>query len=367
MYSKRRGSLGMTYDFLAVIGRFQPFHLGHKHNIRLALDTAERVIVLVGSPNVARSIRNPFTLEERSEMIRGVFPKEAKKGRLIIAPVDDYAYNETAWVTAVQREVNRVVLEQGNGGGIVLHGTRDFRIGLTGHDKDSSSYYLKMFPEWDLVEAPTSFGTFNATDIRRGYFRRSANLPRDNCPPEVVAILDRFRLIAAFKALVAEAEWADGYKQSWAAAPFPPILVTVDCVVRQSGHVLLVRRGEQPGKGLVALPGGFINPGERLRDAAIRELREETQIADSKGPIPPAMLASFIESSSTRVFDAPDRSIRGRTITHAFLFQCPDRPKLFKVKGGDDAAHAAWHRLGDLNPRDFFEDHWFILQTMTGI
>ena len=92
-----------------------------------------------------------------------------------------------------------------------------------------------------------------------------------------------------------------------------------------------------------------------------------TQIADNKGPIPPAMLGSFIEDKQTRVFDNPYRSQRGRTITHAFLFQCPDRKPLFKVKGGDDAAHADWYRLGDLDPRDFFEDHWFILGEMTGL
>jgi bifunctional NMN adenylyltransferase/nudix hydrolase len=358
----------MRYDFLAVIGRFQPFHLGHRHLIGEALTASRHVIVLVGSPNVARSVRNPFTLAERRAMIEAVFPREVADGRLIIGEIDDFTYNDTAWVTAVQREVDRLVLARINGGRrVMLHGTRDAKIGLAGYDKDTSSYYLRMFPEWELFEAPTSFGTFNATDIRRHYLRKSATLPRDNCPPEVVAQLDAFRLTPEFKTLVAEAEYIDAYKKSWAAAPFPPVFVTVDCVVRQSGHVLLVRRGAQPGRGLLALPGGFIDPNERLRDAAVRELREETQISDSKGEIPPAMLASFIDDSATRVFDAPDRSARGRTITHAFLFRCPDRAKLFKVKGSDDAAHAEWFRLGDLDPRQFFEDHWFILQSMTGI
>jgi bifunctional NMN adenylyltransferase/nudix hydrolase len=137
-------------------------------------------------------------------------------------------------------------------------------------------------------------------------------------------------------------------------------------LVQQSGHVLLVRRREQPGKGLLALPGGFIKQNEWLREAAIRELREETQISDAKGLISPAILGSFISDSATHVFDAPDRSIRGRTITHVFKFDCPERPQLFGVKGGDDAADASWHRLADLDPRQFFEDHWFILQALTG-
>ena len=95
-------------------------------------------------------------------------------------------------------------------------------------------------------------------------------------------------------------------------------------------------------------------------------MRGDAETPTDKGPIPPAMLASFIEDGATRVFDAPGRSIRGRTITHAFLFRCSEPPQP-KVKGGDDAAHAAWHRLADLNPREFFEDHRFILQAMTGI
>ncbi|MGB3739950.1 MAG: hypothetical protein WA948_11460 [Pontixanthobacter sp.] len=56
--------------------------------------------------------------------------------------------------------------------------------------------------------------------------------------------------------------------------------------------------------------------------------------------IPPAMLASFIENSRNRVFEASTRSLRGRITTHAFLFRLPERRKLFMVKGGDDAATA---------------------------
>lgn len=357
----------MTYDYLAFIGRFQPFHLGHHHVISAALGRARHVIVLVGSPNVARSVKNPFSFDERAAMLQAVFPAEIAAGRLVVRPVDDFAYNDTAWVTAVQRTVTRAVLEHANAGSTALHGTKDFRIGLVGHAKDASSSYLKSFPEWGFAEIDAPYGTFGATDIRRDYFRRAPILPRDTCPIEVVAHLEVFRLTPEFAWLVAEAECVASYQKGWEAAPYPPTFVTVDCVVEQSGHVLLVRRRDAPGKGLLALPGGFVGTNERLRDAAVRELREETSIADQKGPIPPAMLASFIDDRASRVFDAPDRSERGRTITHAFLVRCPDRRSLYKVKGGDDAAHAAWYRFADLDPCAFFEDHWFILQSMTGI
>jgi bifunctional NMN adenylyltransferase/nudix hydrolase len=67
------------------------------------------------------------------------------------------------------------------------------------------------------------------------------------------------------------------------------------------------------------------------------------------------------------VFDHPDRSLRGRIITHAFLFRLPERRELFSVTGGDDARSANWHRLGDLRPEQFFEDHWSIINLMADL
>ena len=54
------------------------------------------------------------------------------------------------------------------------------------------------------------------------------------------------------------------YKARWRTAPYAPIFCTVDALVQTGGHVLLVRRGGYPGKGLWALPGGFLEPRERL-------------------------------------------------------------------------------------------------------
>ena len=357
----------MTYDYLAFVGRFQPFHLGHKQVVDAALENSKCVVLLIGSANVARSQRNPFTYEERVDMINGVYRHEIATNRLVIKPIDDFAYNDIAWTSEVQRAVADAVLELGNDGGVGLHGLADFKIGLAGFGKDGTSYYLKMFPEWESIDIKPDFGVLSSTHIRADYFRGNPVMPHDACPVPVVEFLKQFRTTEAFTSLVQEADFIRDYRTKWANAPFPPVFVTVDAVVVQGGHVLLVRRGGNPGKGQLALPGGFVNEHEKLRTAAIRELREETQISDAKGVIPPAMLASFIEDAATRVFDDPYRSARGRTITHAFLFRLPDRTALFKVKGSDDAAHADWYRLGDLDPRDFFEDHWFILQEMTGI
>ncbi|HAO59273.1 MAG TPA: ADP-ribose pyrophosphatase, partial [Psychrobacter sp.] len=64
------------YKYLVFIGRFQPFHMGHKAVVDEALKRAENVIMLIGSANMPRSLRNPFTVEERSQMIKGAYSDE---------------------------------------------------------------------------------------------------------------------------------------------------------------------------------------------------------------------------------------------------------------------------------------------------
>lgn len=350
-------------DFGVFIGRFQPLHIGHEHVIRQALERVQRLIVLVGSAGVARDPRNPFTFDERAAMIRSAFAYPMAEGRLIVEPLHDHLYSDTAWVAEVQRRVNAIVLETGNNGGFRAAGLRDFRIALTGYGKDASSFYLKLFPEWDNIQIDSQYGTFGASDVRARLFQRIPDVPASILSTGVARWLEEFTVGDTFRGLLEEAEYLADYPRQWGAGPF----VTADAVVVQSGHILLVERGQAPGKGLLALPGGFVEPGERIRDAAIRELREETAIADGKGQIPPAMLASFIEDSRTRVFDAPHRSLRGRIITHAFLFRLPARRKLFAVKGGDDAAHARWYRLGELTGDMLFEDHWSIIEQMADL
>ncbi len=350
-------------DFGVYIGRFQPLHIGHEHVIRQALEQVKCLIVLVGSANVARDPRNPFTYEERAGMIRSTFAYEMAEKHLIVEPLNDHLYSDTAWVTEVQRRVNAIVLDVGNGGGFQSAGFKDFRVALTGYGKDASAYYLKMFPEWENIQINSQFGTFSSTDVRARYFQRIPEVPASILSGGVVKFLDGFKMELPFRSLLEEAEYLADYPKVWGKGPF----VTADAVVIQSGHILLVERGQAPGKGLLALPGGFVDPDERVRDATIRELREETAISDDKGQIPPAMLASFIEDSRTRVFDAPSRSLRGRIITHAFLFRMPERRKLFSVKGGDDAAYAQWFRLGDLTPNRLFEDHWSIIEQMADL
>jgi bifunctional NMN adenylyltransferase/nudix hydrolase len=148
------------------------------------------------------------------------------------------------------------------------------------------------------------------------------------------------------------------YKQQFSGYPYPPIFHTVDAVVVQSGHVLLVKRGAMPGKGLLALPGGFLNAHEKRLDGMLRELREETKIK-----VPERVLYGNIIKEET--FDEPNRSSRGRTITTAYTIMLPNGP-LPKIKGADDAEKAMWVPLSAVASNMMFEDHFDIIQVMVG-
>lgn len=347
----------MDYDYLVFIGRFEPFHNGHAAVARFALTRAKKLIFLVGSAETPRTIKNPWTVAERAVMIQSAL--SANVDRLIVRPLRDHLYNESQWIAAVQRTVAEAVASDG--------GQADARIALIGKDKDASSYYLKEFPQWDLVDVKHT-ETLSATELRRYLYEANhinshggLMMIRGNVPGPVFDMLEAFRKNSpTFNQLVAEHQFIDTYKAAWAHAPYAPTFITTDAVVVHSGHVLLVRRRAEPGKGLWALPGGFVGQDETIADACLRELKEETRLK-----IPAPVLKGSIKTQ--HVFDHPDRSLRGRTITHAFHFDFP-AGELPDVRGGDDADKARWIPVSEaleMGPQ-LFEDHLHILEFFLG-
>ncbi|QJQ99144.1 bifunctional nicotinamide-nucleotide adenylyltransferase/Nudix hydroxylase [Halomonas sp. PGE1] len=344
------------FDCLVFIGRFQPPHLGHLAVIHEALKRARQVIVLVGSSWQARSLRNPWRFDERRAMLRSAFDDEENR-RLAVVPLLDALYNNDVWVRDVQRKVRDIASPQG---------ARLPRIGLIGASRGQSSYYLSLFPQWESVSVPLVEG-ISASQIRERLFRSPSSADdylttgaSHDLPPGVVGAVRDFCTGEHYRQLSEEQRLLDQYRSAWAQAPYPPIFVTVNAVVVQSGHVLLVRRTAAPGKGLLALPGGFINSHERLLDACLRELRERIRLK-----VPEPVLKGSLRGQ--RLFDEPHRSWRGRTLAEAFYFALtPDQqlPRLKPVKGGD---HARWVALADLDPEALFEDHFFIIQDFLGL
>ncbi|GAA1288165.1 NUDIX hydrolase [Streptomyces javensis] len=133
---------------------------------------------------------------------------------------------------------------------------------------------------------------------------------------------------------------------------FEIISYTADVVaVTPDGEVLLIERGWEPYKGSYALPGGYVDRGETSRQAAARELAEETGVR-----VRPADLRQI------GTFDRPDRDPRGRVVTVAYLAVVPvGTPAV----AGDDARTARWWPLESLPTLAF--DHAEILRAAVGV
>jgi bifunctional NMN adenylyltransferase/nudix hydrolase len=176
-----------------------------------------------------------------------------------------------------------------------------------------------------------------------------------------VAFLRAWAALPFRATLVQEWQMLRSYHAAWASAPYPPVFVTVDAVVRCAGHVLLIRRGQAPGKGLWAVPGGFIEQRETTWQSALRELAEETHLRLLEDTMRHCHRASA-------VFDHPDRSQRGRTITHAFYFDLGER-ELPEITAADDAQDARWVALADLAAMEdqFHDDHFHMLDHFLGV
>lgn len=362
-------------SYSVYLGRFQPIHNGHTNIIKKALEHTDELILILGSHNEAPNTRNPFNSKERADMITLALEyHQIPLERVHLSTVENHLYNNNRWVASVNDTVNGIIWRKWQ-----ADKTPIFFIG----PKKSSDPDLKvLFPNWGKIDVPEIL-EINATDIRKQIFEDEFifcnEFVLDNVCPPVSQYISSWAATKAGVELTDEHHIIKDYKDSWAqkperilydadgkevivkeGPPYPVIFQTVDAVVTQSGHVLMVTRGAAPGKGLLALPGGFVNPNETLQEAAIRELREETKI-----DVPDKVLVGSIVWN--RSFDDPHRSARGRTITQAYHIDLEPRNSLPKVRGSDDAIHAQWIPINQLDKTKIFEDHYAIISIMTGI
>lgn len=373
------------FDLLVFIGRFRPFHNGHKHVIDQALKQAHNVLVLVGSANRPRTHKNPWTYGEVCAMIHDSYDWHATPPKdlpLKIAPLDDWMHdNDFRWLMDVQREVQNEIDEIRR-----LTGEQELRVGLVGFSKDHTSYYLKKFPQWGSVDVgPHKHDghVLNATEIRRKLLDQvpagsdsmleALHEMRALLPAPVSEFLRHWvtqpRNIKTLEDLAEAVAFAREYKEEhkfqgkmslgvYMGKPYEAIMTTVDSVVIQSGHVLLIKRKFNPGKGLWALPGGFGHANEWLRDANARERSEETRIKLSRHVLDLAFRFKHVFSDPNRSDD------RGRIITHAYLHLLNDRAQLPEVEADDDASEVRWWPLGLMDPNQMYSDHYWIVRKM---
>ena len=351
--------MNREYDLAVFVGRFQPVHEGHLHVIRAAMLLSDRLLIVIGSAHAARRPDLlPFTFDERREMIEACL-SPGERQRVAFAAVRDVG-DPDAWAEEVRSAVRETLAER--------QLPEDARVTLAGCSKDRSSYYLDLFPQWASIDVPVYRG-LSATPIRRAYFDDDAAAvdayvagPLCEVVPTAVADwLQTFRATPAYADMVEEQRFADGYRAQWDVAPYPPTFVTADAVVVQEGQVLLIQRLRRPGRGLWALPGGFVEADEFVIDAAVRELAEETGLKVDAATLRCSRVA-------TRVFDAPFRDMRGRVITHASLFHLePTGKGPPAAEAADDAAELRWMPIDDLKSEEMYSDHFQVIAAMTAL
>lgn len=120
--------------------------------------------------------------------------------------------------------------------------------------------------------------------------------------------------------------------------PFP----TVDIIIRDDAQrIVLIERHNEPYGW--ALPGGFVDYGESLEAAAVREAREETGLV-------------LVDLRQFRAYSEPDRDPRQHNISVVFTARARG-----DLQAGDDAASARWFPL-DALPSPLCFDHGEILE-----
>jgi len=125
--------------------------------------------------------------------------------------------------------------------------------------------------------------------------------------------------------------------------PVTPLLAA-DCVLfDEQRRVLLIRRANPPFANAYALPGGFVDVGEKVETACRRELKEETG-------------AEAGTLSLVGVYSDPGRDPRGHVCSVVFAGLSTAQP----VRGGDDVAAAEW--ITDWRACELAFDHGRILE-----
>ncbi|HEV8637644.1 MAG TPA: NUDIX hydrolase [Chloroflexota bacterium] len=129
--------------------------------------------------------------------------------------------------------------------------------------------------------------------------------------------------------------------------------VGVGVIIVRDGRVLLVQRGRQPGRGLWALPGGMVDLGETMRQAAAREALEETGLRVEVGDV-------------YWVADGIVRDETGRVEYHNaivdFLATAPDG----EPAGADDAMDVRWVGPDDVEEMALTPSMWPLIEKLFG-
>jgi bifunctional NMN adenylyltransferase/nudix hydrolase len=209
----------MDAMFSVIISKFQPPSVGHVELMREAISRSSRLILVVGSSDRHRSVSNPFSYQERKELLSAeVLSLGVKPNRYHILDVPDVPHSDHLWIAAVHEKV--VSVTRGN-----------MDLLLVG-DFSEDTYYLKLFPQWKYhnvkVEMPNPL---------EQYFEDGSY---SGVTDGVASFLEKFKGTVHYPYLLFEDTQETGEKEDF------------DLFIR-SGHVLMTKRFGPPGAGTWSL------------------------------------------------------------------------------------------------------------------
>jgi bifunctional NMN adenylyltransferase/nudix hydrolase len=360
------------HKLFVVIGRFQILHKGHVSLIQEALDSCQEgdhVLVLVGSSNKERSLKNPLSFEARNEIICNEFRGLTN---LHTARLRDYDYNEKLWTRNLHAIISQIAEP--------LFNNEYFIPVFTSSLKDNDASVRKTWSRGAdfLISPPVTDSALalSSTEIRkfisnelalssteiRKFIANESPVYQKLISSSMSAYLNSHPEVAEF--LIKQTKFVEDYKKSWEVAPYPTTMIATDAVVRDSkGDFLMIKRGGEMGNGSVALAGGFLEVGLTYEQNMTKELLEETGL--DLNEVPHTIVTSWH-------CDSPLRAERGRMVTQVFLIQleyefhtsdeglvelCHRNLLVKKLQAGDDAAGILIMSLEEVWSSVLFNDH----------
>jgi bifunctional NMN adenylyltransferase/nudix hydrolase len=309
------------YAASVYIGRFQPFHNGHLNSIISALQKSHRLILVLGGAYLSPSIRGPWSVEERIQMIQSCLTKQ-QLNRIDFIYVRDRLYCEQLWIQNVKGEVAKLI-------------DSHLPIAIIGHEKDSSSYYLKVFPQWVFLETG-NFKGINATDIRKSYFL-SENLKSayDKMPKPISNWLKNYRKKMAFKIIKEKYIYIQKMKLNKKLN-----------LNSEVSNVFILR------KNLFSMP----------------EIEDFNQFDPQNSILNEIIFKNFnnklnFKLLNQRIFDYSDRYPIGMQKSNTFYFQL-NHENLPTVLPGKNSEHVEWTLLDDIHllENQIYADHFQIMK-----
>lgn len=342
----------MVKQIGVLIGRFQGYHKYHHEILKKAALENDVLVVLIGSTNKRQSIKNPFTPEQRQEMIEWNIraDEDLKDCRVVFRFIPDHPDNEV-WASYVFGHVAQ------------FRASLDTKINLYGCNKDASTFYLSLFPHWNqkLTEQVSDFGS---TKLREVWFKdhQCAETIQD-WSELTTGTLAWLNIQWRYDQKLQNEWWRfQEDKAKFSGYPYPEQLnfCCGDAVVQCHDYLLMIIRKDN---GCLAWPGGHKNSNESFIQCILRELREETQI-----PLTDDMLLDCYVSDM--MADNPGRSVsspfpRISLAAHFDISPLFVEGEFPEIIATDDADGYQWVHKADIGIlRNIHDDHAEIAQEL---